>query len=200
MSRPPRDEWDDVLSQVEEALDRLRLGDGPHREALLDGVREALQALGADANADADADGPRVEVVEGGRADDAPRRPPEPSGERSRPPLRVADDERAPDDTERAAVKLVRLGAGRRATDVWLESEGSIRLDPSPGQTGWQTVYQGETARAYRVACHTGVMRVTADGASASLLSAGQTIDVEARVVRVGADQPAAGRYARLRA
>jgi hypothetical protein len=93
MDHRPPDHFDEVLRQVEDALDNLRLADGPKRDALLNGVREALEnsvpdGLGVielEATL-SDLDGaPSVRVVDGGRD---PEGPPSPG---SKPDLRVAD-------------------------------------------------------------------------------------------------------------
>jgi hypothetical protein len=73
------DHFDEVLRQVEDALDHLSLGDGPTKDALLSGVRAALEELGPDALgveleakiSDLDS-APSVRVVDGGRDPEGP--------------------------------------------------------------------------------------------------------------------------------
>ncbi len=182
MSGPPDDSdgVDEVLDQVERALDELRLEDEGARSALLDGVRSALGELGLGGAGD-----PRIHVVDGGRGVD------DPTTEAPRPELRVAhqDDERS----SSARVRVVRVGGVEATTH-----DGVIAVSQADV---WQTVSRAAAARPYRVWCATGMLRVAIDGLPADTLAAGQSLDVEARLVRVcSADGTAAtGRYVRLR-
>lgn len=183
MSGPPddRDGVDDVLDQVEQALDKLRLGDGPTRDALLDGVREALGELGVGAQPGT----PDIRVMDGGRGDD------DPTSEAPAPDLRVADDRRETSHAD-ARVKVVRVGATGKTSH-----DGAISV---AGTEHWQTVSRSAAARAYRIWCERGTLRVAIDGLPADQLTAGQSLDVEARLVRVASadGSSAAGRYVRL--
>lgn len=170
------------MAQVEAALDGLDVADHATREALLDGVREALRA--ATSGEDEDDDSPTVEVVEGGRLDDGPS-----PGER--PSLRVAEPGEAAPAGSQTMVRLVRATRGT-------SNEGTILIDPEPGDTEWQPVFHGEAARTYRIRCVGGRLRVTGDGAAVGALRPGQSADVEARSIRIGADEPAEGRYLRI--
>lgn len=181
MSRPPDDDFPDVMAQVEAALDGLDVADHATREALLDGVREALRAASDD---DDDDDSPNVEVVEGGRHEDTPV-----SGER--PSLRVAEPGESAPSGIGTSVRLVRATRGT-------SNEGAILIDPEPGDTEWQPVFHGETARTYRIRCVGGRFRVTGDGAAVGALRPGQSVDVEALSIRIGADEPSEGRYLRI--
>ena len=51
--------------------------------------------------------------------------------------------------------------------------------------SSWQTIYQGQIPRLYRVACSQGAIEVTADGEVVERLIPGQSIDLEATLIRV---------------
>lgn len=197
---PPQDPWGDVVSQVANALTDMDLQDGPLRAALLDGLRSALGRVEGPA-LDLDAPPPEVVLVPGGRAEGTAR------AERPRPDLRVADD-----PTEEAVpevhtqVRVVRVGTDDLDPDEpdWLAApithEGRIRLGEPTTTGGWQTVLRAELARPYRLSCDRGAMEIFLDGEPAERLACGQTVDLEARLIRVrsagamGAD----GSYVRL--
>ena len=207
MDHRPPDHFDEVLRQVEDALDHLSLGDGPTKDALLSGVRAALEELGPDALgveleakiADLDIS-PSVRVVDGGRD---PEGPPSPG---SKPDLRVADPS-APDapvgdlgpevsdslgfDPESPSVRVVRVT--RRAEGVSHQA-GSVSLS-SPD--AWQTVFRGTAPRRYRIRCDRGAIHIALDGALVEELQPGQTSDFEGALIRViaRADEGAEGTY-----
>ncbi len=195
---PPHDDpWSDVVSQVSDALSELNLQDGPLRAALLDGLRTALDQAGL-SSGDAV---PEVTVVEGGRPESEP---PTPS---QKPELRVADDPTEEELPEvRAHVRVVHMGSEPDGLDEpdWLAApithEGRIRVGEPNTQAGWQTVLRASEARAYRVSCERGALEVFLDGEPAEKLATGQTVDVEARLIRVRAAGPegADGAYARI--
>ena len=188
------DHFDEVLRQVEDALDHLHLGDGPTKDALLSGVRAALEELGPDALgveleatlSDLDA-APSVRVVDGGRD---PEGPPSPG---SKPDLRVADpsaaDAPAGDlpvggsdspgfDASSPNVRVVRVT--RRAEGA--SQAGSVSLS-SPDT--WQTVFRGTAPRRYRIRCDRGAIHIALDGALVEELQPGQTSDFEGALIRV---------------
>jgi len=177
------DHFDEVLRQVEDALEHLRLGDGPTKDALLSGVRAALEELGPDALgveleatlSDLDA-APSVRVVDGGRD---PEGPPSPG---SKPDLRVADPSAADPhgiDAESPSVRVVRVT--RRAEGVSHQA-GSVSLS-SPDT--WQTVFRGTSPRRYRIRCDRGAIHIALDGALVEELQPGQTSDFEGALIRV---------------
>jgi hypothetical protein len=185
------DHFDEVLRQVEDALDHLRLGDGPTKDALLSGVRAALEELGPDALgveleakiSDLDI-APTVRVVDGGRD---PEGPPSPG---SKPDLRVADPSAAdsvspgvPDtldfDAESPSVRVVRVTRRAEGTS---QPGGSVSLS-SPD--AWQTVFRGTAPRRYRIRCDRGAIHVALDGALVEELQPGQTSDFEGALIRV---------------
>ena len=188
------DHFDEVLRQVEDALEHLRLGDGPTKDALLSGVRAALEELGPDALGVeleakiSDLDIPSVRVVDGGRD---PEGPPSPG---SKPDLRVADPSAADApvgdlgqegsdslgfDTESPSVRVVRVT--RRAEGV-SHKAGSVSLS-SPDT--WQTVFRGTSPRRYRIRCDRGAIHIALDGALVEELQPGQTSDFEGALIRV---------------
>jgi hypothetical protein len=198
---PDQDPWDDVVSQVADALADLNLTDGPLRSALLDGLRSALDQVGGGLGTPPAPSVPEVVVVEGGRAADAP-----PSlGQR--PELRVADDPTEEDVPEvRTHVRVVRVGADQEPIEEpdWLSipisHEGRIRVGEPTTQAGWQTVLRAQSVRAYRLNCERGALEIFLEGEAAERLAAGQTVDVEAQLIRVRAAGPngAEGSYVRL--
>jgi len=188
------DHFDEVLRQVEDALEHLRLGDGPTKDALLSGVRAALEELGPDALGVeleakiSDLDIPSVRVVDGGRD---PEGPPSPG---SKPDLRVADPSAADApvgdssqdvsdslgfDSESPSVRVVRVT--RRAEGV-SHNAGSVTLS-SPDT--WQTVFRGTAPRRYRIRCDRGAIHIALDGALVEELQPGQTSDFEGALIRV---------------
>jgi hypothetical protein len=190
------DHFDEVLRKVEDALDHLRLGDGPTKDALLSGVRAALEelepdALGVELEATlSDLDpSPAVHVVDGGRD---PEGPPSPG---SRPDLRVADPSAADApgsdlheesllsgmgfDDESPSVRVVRV---TRRTEGASHHTGTVSLS-SPD--AWQTVFRGATPRRYRIRCDSGAIHVALDGALVEELQPGQTSDFEGTLIRV---------------
>jgi hypothetical protein len=186
--RPPDDPWGPVLDRVEDALDDAGVGPDAERDSLLDGVRAALDALvGLEPT---DGGRPEVVVVDGGRAQDAP------PTESERPTLRVAAPAAPPAAGDVDAPPVgVRWAAGDVTLD--LDRLGRILLDAEQPE---QTLFRGVRPRAYRVGCTRGVMRVSADGAPLERVTAGRSIDVEARVLQVtlAGEAVAAGRYVRL--
>lgn len=198
--RPPFDDpgWNELLHQLEEALDEAGIEGEQTRAAVRDGLRAALESLGKLAGwSEPRHDGPEVEVVEGGRADDDP----EPTG--PRPDLRVAEpmpeeDESPPEETPPSPRPDVRVRLLRRADlDTARRLRGSIRLSAA-GEC--QTIFRGAQPRAYRIGCTHGALCVHLDGLPTETVREGQTLDVEARFVRVEAagEPPFEGRYRRL--
>jgi hypothetical protein len=210
--RPPRDGddiWSEVMDQVADALTEADLGTGPTREALLDGVREALEAMGGPIEVDievmtaAEDSDPTVSVVEGGRAEADPRTPGE------KPDLRVADPQAdgATDEVEAAdpmrvrpvltQVKMLRTARHTARSEIipGLGKAGWIQVAGGGGvHAAWQTLYQGRVPRLYRIGCTQGSMDVTLDGDQVERLVAGQAIDVEGCLVRVCAVDEGSGR------
>ncbi len=219
------DHFDEVLRQVEDALDHLQLGDGPTKDALLSGVRAALEELGPDAlGVDLEATlsdldvSPGVHIVDGGRD---PGGPPTPG---LKPDLRVADpsaanpsagdllDEGGFDAGGASDRDAVGYGAGGydavdeaggpsvRVIRVTRRAEG---ISHNTGHVSlgvpdaWQTVFRGNTPRRYRIRCDRGGIQVALDGALVEELQPGQTSDFEGTLVRVLArsEEGAEGAY-----
>lgn len=197
---PIEDPWGDVLSQVADALTDLNLEEGALRAALLDGLRTALSQVeggGIDVGAP-----PEVVVVEGGRGENAPVTP------IVTPMLRVADDpteEEVPETRHR--VRMVRVGAedfDQNEDPDWLAApithEGRIRVGDPTTSSAWQTVLRASTERPYRLNCDRGALEIFLEGEPAERLATGQTVDVEAKLIRVRAVglHGAEGSYVRL--
>ena len=197
------DRWTSVIDQVLEALDDAEVSDPSTRDALAEGVRQAIESLESGIGLDVQIIGegfptpedepPVVEVVTGGRSMDAPPT----SGEK--PKLRLADrkDDEAEDGPSdnlgprkplHTQVKVLRnLGDRGPSTNIpGLETTGWIRVAAGAGaDSTWQTIYAGLRPRLYRVACSSGSLDVTVDGESLERLLAGQSIDVEGTAIRV---------------
>jgi hypothetical protein len=192
MDHRPPDHFDEVLRQVEDALDHLALRDGATKDALLSSVRAALEELDPDAVgveleatlSDLDAS-PAVHVVDGGRDPEGP------PSRGSRPDLRVADpsaaDARSGDvpgedvgfDVDSPSVRVVRVTRRAEATS---HHTGTVSLS-SPD--AWQTVFRGVLPRRYRIRCERGEIHVALDGALVEELHPGQTSDFEGALIRV---------------
>lgn len=195
MTRPPEDErFSDVLQQVSDALRALGVSDENTQSALLEGVRDALRSI-------TDPDRPdtrsRVVLFDGTGARDLPDDD-EDSAEEG-PDLRVVNTEEAERILDRQQGVQVRvLEPPPRSRP--LSAEGRIHAGWSEGERPWQTVYRGDSPRPYRLACDDGAFELAVDGMAVERVSAGQTVDVEARVIRVRAVHHlgATGRYLRL--
>ena len=198
------DRWSDVIHQVLDALDDANVSDPHTRDALADGVRQALEGMemgmGINIEISGSGDihlqepGPEVEVVDGGR------NPDQPPTEGKKPSLRIAtpDDESEPGNggTESAPdsapyvtqVKVLQGHPfGSPTSTPLMVDHGWISL-PSGGaaDAAWQTVYQGLRPRLYRLACLPGArIDVTVDGVQVERLNPGQSIDVEGMAIRV---------------
>jgi len=181
MARPPDDEsrLDAILNEVRDALDEAGISNDGIRGALLDGVRDALGELGGEQG------GPEMTVVDGGRSAGEPR------AEGAPPELTIADGEKAPEPS-RIKVFVTREESKARE-EVVTDGRGRIAVSD-----GTQTVFHGAVARAYRLHCDAGVLRVSLDGQPAESLSQGQSLDVEARLIRLSAQEDAGGWYTRL--
>ena len=207
------DRWSDVIHQVLDALNEANVDDPQTRDALADGVRQALESLesGVDLNielmgtetASSAPSGVAVEVVDGGRTDDSP------PTEGKKPTLRIAEPAEEAETTPRTAtdspfVTQVKILQGDPLSTITaprgLETDhGWISINNDGGPDGtWQTVYQGLRARLYRIACLPGGrIDVTVDGAQVERLAPGQSVDVEGLAIRVTSpdEQCALGTY-----
>ena len=190
------DRWSDVIHQVLDALSDANVDDPSTRDALAEGVRQALESMndGIDLNIqilggeelNPTGAGMDVEVVDGGRDENTP------PTEGKKPSLRIAEE----DDIEtgsvpenRPYVTQVKVLQGSPFGDsIPMSSDyGRITL-PNNGEpeSAWQTIYQGLRPRLYRVSCFPGgKIDVTVDGAQIERLSPGQSIDVEGLAIRV---------------
>lgn len=158
------DDLDGVIAQVEAALDALEIVDPTSREMVLDGVRDALSD---------DPARPKVQVYEGGGEDEGRRGPP--------PDLRIIPPER--EGSADVKVKVLHGGATRHVG-------GRIELPGEGLHPEWQTIVHGRSLRLYRIHCDDGSLQIAADSELIAQVVGGQTIDVEARVIRVGAGAP----------
>ena len=162
---------DDVLSQVRNALEELDIGSPESRDALVDGVREAL--------------GKVAENIQ----DALP-----PKG---KPDLHVVSDDDL-DDVEVEPKVTVRWVS---ADDIPVDGSGTISVpgDTEDPTEAWQTVLHASEPRPYRISVTQGVLEIVADDAPISRLRPGQTTDVEAHSIRVrGIGGAARGSYLRM--
>ena len=196
-NEPP--DIDEVVVRVNEALDELDVVAGPERDALLSSLRAALGALG-DIELDSvevravpvevPVEVPSVEVVTGGRGDD-------PRSEGPRPALRVA----RPVVEEGEPVPTAERPPRRRAVQV--VSVAPEELPEAPVASGrfalaageWQTVFHGAGPRCYRLGCRAGRVGIYAEGEPSCELRAGQTVDIEASLIRLNAEGVGKGWY-----
>lgn len=185
MPQPPDEPLGELLGQLEEILAQADLGPDVPRDALLEGVRDVIRALGLDTEPRTRR-GIEVVVVEGGRGQDEPPAPGAP------PHLRLAS---ASDDEPEPLSTTVRVIHGGEDPDPpGVVDLGQILLLPG----GTQTLYVGDQSHPYRVCCDSGVLSVLVGGQVVGHLLAGQTMDATTRVLAVSADMHAEGCYVRL--
>ena len=199
MPRPPDDEipgFRAIQEEVERALRAAGVEAGSLDDAVMEGVRQALDALasaGLGLNPAPGEPGPEVTVMEGGRGVDDPPAEGEP------PSLRVAEPAEGEDTPgPQVRIHLHRVeGAGQGGGvqgGVAIGRNGVISVE----QGAVQTLFRGEQPRPYRLFCTAGQLEVQVDGFPVEALHKGQSIDVEARLVRVVGTSPARGHYRRL--
>lgn len=211
---PPTDPHDtvvdEVITQVQRALEEAQLSLGPAREQLRAELTSALRMVGRDLTGRGSAGQappaePELSVVEGGREADAP--PSEGPG----PALSVAEDdvgEAVPEPSEAQAattpgVRWVMRRATRGGSPVPESSRvpGKLRLaPPTDDDDGWQTLSRAAEPRVYRIHCDTGELEVAIDGLPGERVRSGCSMDLEARLVRVRARPggSVSARYRRL--
>jgi len=201
------DRWDDLIKQVSAAIGDSDLS-GTSRQAILEGVREAMRSLGEIgfeimAECDQPQTPPSVEVVQGGRAKD------EPVVEGTRPDLRVAEpeqhsDEHRPQPPQETAAPKPQVHTSVRLMNVddFGDMFGQPLIsEPAPlGQISLrsqstQTIFRGETTRPYRISCASGTLIVSTNSDTVDVIGANQSLDVEASFIYVCCDDPASGIY-----
>lgn len=196
---PRRGDGDDWIDEVADALADLGLFDEDTRAALVESVREAVEASPELPDADDEAGRPAVTVIPGGRgADEAPT-----SGHP--PTLRVVEGSGPPDDADPVAVRVLRLGrasaeGGPRGRGQPAPAVAEGRIAVRGGDDVWQTITYGPRPRAYRLHCESGELHIAADGDLVVRLLIGQSCDVEGSVIRVRAGETsgATGRFVRV--
>ena len=184
--RPPRDPddlslgglVDEVVSQVKVALDEADVTAGRSRDMLIDGLRDVLEAMDP-ASLKRRGATPNVEVVKGGRADDAP------PTEGPKPDLKVAESE---DPDAAASPQVVTRVVVKKSTPA---GDGRPRVNLPEGGD-WRSLFRGTVARAYRLHAVKGAVRVQLNGMPADVLEQGDALDVEARVIQVASRDGAA--------
>jgi len=192
------DRWSDVIHQVLDALHDANVDDPNTRDALAEGVRQALESLDADMDLDIEivgrdsADTPKpamdVEVVDGGRSADSP------PTEGKKPTLRIAEPSDDPSTVTATdgqpyvtQVKVLQGSPVMPIRNPASQGHGWISIPNNGTADGaWQTIYLGLRPRLYRLACLPGGrLDVAVDGTQIERLSPGQSIDVEGLAIRV---------------
>jgi hypothetical protein len=193
--RPPRDPddlslgglVDEVVSQVKVALDEADVTAGRSRDMLIDGLRDVLEAMDpASLARKRRQTAPDVEVVQGGRSDDAP------PTDGLKPDLKVAEPEEVAGPKNQgasAAPKVVTRVVVKKSTPSAGQGRPRVHL---PESGAWRSLFRGTVARAYRLHAVSGSVRVQLNGMPADVLEEGDSLDVEARVVQVCARDAAA--------
>ena len=169
---------------------------------------------------------PEITVLPGRRGDVSPRRGAAP-GLRLAQPGETADPELDSEESPPPKVRVVRVhpdrspshqdaAAGAASAHLQGQQDAYDGLDDAPSgpapasllalgqvrlslETRYaQTLYRGERARPYRISCNTGRFSVIVDGFCLDPLTAGQSVDVEGRTLRLEGNEPSTGAYARL--
>jgi hypothetical protein len=168
---------------------------------------------------------PEITVLPGRRGDAPARRSPAP-GLRLAQPDEIAEPELDTDESPPPKVRVVRVHPDRspshqdqkavasaHALNLQdpLEGLDDVPSGPAPAsllalglvrlslETRYaQTLYRGERARPYRVSCSAGRFNVIVDGFCLDPLTAGQSVDVEGRTLRLEGNEPSTGAYVRL--
>ena len=183
MPKPPIDDdsqrWSELLQQVNDALLDASMDDPDMREAILSGVRDAMDALLPTEEEDEPPAHPHIRILH--PDDDLLDEDDD------------EDDEDEDDDSESVPVTSVRVHALRRVPALSGE-EGILHL-PSGGT---QLVLRARQPWMYRLLVDAGELTVVMDGEALGTLSAGQTLDVEGQTLQVQASGAARGRYRRL--
>ncbi|HJN78098.1 MAG TPA: hypothetical protein QGF58_29560 [Myxococcota bacterium] len=172
MTERPPDDIDLLLRGLEEAL----AGAGVDIEdpGFWDQVRDEVD------DAVADAIDQKMQLLDGGGEDSALPT--------DRSHLRIAED----GEGRTRQVRVVRVRARDR-----VRRGGDGRIDVEGG--GWQTIVRADTPRCYRIHVRAGVLDVALDGQLADRVASGQSLDVEAALVRVcGVDGASKGSFERL--
>ncbi|MEL6346266.1 MAG: hypothetical protein AAFV53_24360 [Myxococcota bacterium] len=194
---PPEDDarWRALLEHFDATLGDSMFPEDAAADNLLDGVREAMNALESMGFSMFEQDAPAsLTVVDGGLPDDAPLIAD------ARPALRLVEAPIAEDDHPAARPWL---GVDDDTEEIGHLGFSGQMVPPSMGHISLsageqQTLLLSSTPRAYRLFCQDGALQVCIDGASASPLRAGQSLDVEACRIVVTAPYGAQGHYARL--
>jgi hypothetical protein len=188
--------FDDLVNQVEIALETIDIEGFDARDSIVEGLRQALEsAVEMDLETSAF---PEVVVLEGGR-DPSEALDSEEGSERSRPELRVIErDEEAPEGLRDVRVKVIdpdRVTRRRRGNTRL--SQGTILVDSS---IEWQTIYRGSEPATYRIWKADGHLEVALDGEWVEAVNSGQSLDVCGGVIRVRtrAQDPVAASYLKV--
>ena len=188
--------FDDLVNQVEIALETIDIEGVDARDSIVEGLRQALQSA-AEIELEASA-APGVVVLQGGKAG-APEDEVELEGESRRPELRVFErDDEAPEGLRDIRVKVIEPKVfRRRKVDENPVTEGTILVDNT---IEWQTIYRGVEPATYRVWKADGQLQLALDGQWVEAMHPGQSLDVRASLIRVrtAATDPVAASYVRV--
>ena len=170
-----RGPWDDLLRQLDGAMDKLELGDRHTRDLIGEGVKDALRGLFPESDEPA-RKGPDVVVLDGGRGEG--RR----TEDQPRPPLEVAPPPTARDTVDEDAGVNVRVVHVSQAPPPNPKGEGRWMVNEA---LATQLLYAGPSARAYRITCSSGRCEVLAHGSPLTVLVPGRTADIEATQIEI---------------
>lgn len=192
MPTPPDDDLLDALMlQLGEALQDSTVDLEHTRDAIEDGLREALKDLDATPASERP---PTMRVLQGGlhagRAG-AELRAGDRIDDQDLPSLDADDASEAPTRTDRRTTRRVVRTAGVHN----LVRRGAVRLT---GPNDWQTVYRGPQPATYRLFASRGILEVSLDGELVEQISPGRSTDVCGSVIRLRSTTEAAGVYIRL--
>ena len=157
---------------------------GDDYDDLLAGVQDALREAGVHLDSPELLNGLRdaLQDLDGAAAPDSP------------PKLRVVTPDEGQDNPPSPSVQRRVIRIPRRA-ETLVPGAGALVLEAGT----WQTVYRGNSAQTYRVACVTGALDLALDGELVERITPGQSVDVEGTLVRVhSADAAATGTYRRV--
>jgi hypothetical protein len=203
MSQPPDDDtWKSVLGELNDALDSLNLRDGPERQSLLAGVKEAMEnifEMGVDVVVSTTVEpstssGPSVVVLDGGKEKaSAQTKDTNEKEEKPRVQFKVVSEPAAAadnDDNSFSAttdihVHRVDPRLKRPSADASTAPLGTIVTRTEKGSPVWQTLYLGKNDESYRIFCEQGVLEVSADDLPNETVHPRQSIDLQAKRIQV---------------
>ena len=205
---PSRERWDDLIQGVERALSELGITQFDTRAAVMDGVREALESAIEVLDDHPFPTGtrrePEITVLPGRRGEVSSRRGAVP-GLRLAQPGETVEPELDADESPPPKVRVVRVHPDRSPShqDHAASPTSAHAHSPHDGLDGLDDVPSGPAPTSLSAL---GLVRlslenrfnVIVDGFCLDPLTAGQSVDVEGRTLRLEGNEPATGAYVRL--